>query len=88
MEDEDCITEMFEYLNKYRGKLEGLHEDFKRKNAENELKLNSHNGSSFDGCNILNILSTLCRKELIVIINCKKPILVFASFPPHKAYFD
>ena len=62
MEDEDCISQMFEQLRTYKGEPKWIKVKSKRVSDENELKLIVLNASGFDSLVILNnLLPSWCR---------------------------
>ena len=62
MEDEDGISQMFEYLKKkYESEPNWINVKSKPVFAEYELELIAHNGSGFYSLNTLNNLPSCCR---------------------------
>ena len=95
MQDEDGISQMFDYLKDYTGESNWINVESEQRIAENEPKFVTHDGSSFDSLIILNIVPTWCRvisriifaRFLITVKSCNGFCDVKESYkrkPQHK----
>ena len=62
MEDEECISQMFEYLIKHEYEPKYINVDCKPVSGEHEIELIAHSRLGYDSWNIFNILPVWCRR--------------------------